>query len=235
MISFNDVCIRFNDTVVFDNFCEEFEENKISCIMGPSGCGKTTLLNVLCGILTEDSGSVSKPKRVSYVFQEDSLIPQKTARKNLEIVLKSVYDNKRELRRVIDRFMMMVGLDGSADLYPSEMSGGMRQRLSLIRAFAYPSDIFLMDEPFKTLDIALKDSIIKSFLSLYEESKRTVLFVTHDIDEALLTGDHIYVYSNKPITLLRKFTVFEEKGSRKLYSDSLTKIKKEIYEVTETW
>ena len=111
----------------------------------------------------------------------------------------------------------------------------MRQRLALIRAFAYPSDILLMDEPFKALDITLKDIIIKSFLNLYGEDNRTVLFVTHDIDEALMTGDFIHVYSNKPLNLQRKFVVEESKNKRKLYSDSLTKTKKEIYKETEKW
>ena len=235
MITFSNVNLRFKDLVVMENFCEEFEENKINCILGPSGCGKTTLLNLLSGILEEDSGQITKPKSVSYVFQEESLVPQKTARKNLELVLKSVYEDKAELREIIDKFLKISDLEKAADLYPHEMSGGMRQRLALIRAFAYPSEILLMDEPFKALDITLRDSLIKSFINLYEKDKRTVLFVTHDIDEALMTGDFIYIYSNKPLNLQRKFAVEESKYRRKLYSDSITKIKNEIYKETEKW
>ena len=235
MISFRDVNIRFQDTVVFDSFNEEFEKNKITCILGPSGCGKTTLLNLLSGTLKENSGEITKPQTVSYVFQEELLIPQKTARKNLELVLKSVYRDKAALKTVIDTFLKLAELENAGDLYPHEMSGGMRQRLALIRAFAYPSDILLMDEPFKALDIMLKDNIIKAFLHLYKEDKRTVLFVTHDIDEALMTGDCICVYSNKPMRLQRKFTVDEDKNSRKLYGDTLTEIKNEIYKETEKW
>ena len=92
-----------------------------------------------------------------------------------------------------------------------------------------------MDEPFKALDIMLKDNIIKAFLSLYKEDKRTVLFVTHDIDEALMTGDYICVYSDKPMRLQKRFIVDEEKSGRKLYGDNLTEIKKEIYRETEKW
>jgi len=235
MIAFNNVTIRFNDIVVMDNFNGEFEENKINCILGPSGCGKTTLLNLIGGILQENSGQITKPDKVSYVFQDESLIPQKTVRKNLEIVLKSVYKDKTELRTVIDKFLRISDLTKAADLYPHEMSGGMRQRLALIRAFAYPSDVLLMDEPFKALDITLKSSLISSFLNLYDENKRTVLFVTHDIDEALMTGDFIYVYSNKPLKLQRKLAVDDKKNERKLYADSLTKVKNEIYKETEKW
>ena len=235
MIRFTNVNMRFNDVIVMEGFCEEYEENKVNCILGPSGCGKTTLLNLISGILVENSGLITKPDRISFVFQEESLIPQQTARRNLELVLKSVYQDKAELRGAIDRFLGISDLEKAADLYPHEMSGGMRQRLALIRAFAYPSDILLMDEPFKALDIALKDSIIQSFLRLFEEHKRTVLFVTHNIDEALMTGDYIYVYSDKPLSLQRKFAIEEPKSGRKLYNDSLSKIKNEIYKETEVW
>lgn len=235
MIKFDKVNLKFGDVVVLDNFSESFEKNKINCILGPSGCGKTTLLNLLSGLLQEQSGTITKPQRVSYVFQEETLISQKTARQNLQAILKSVYKKKAELDAVIDRFFKLVNLNESADLYPHEMSGGMRQRLALIRAFAYPSDILLMDEPFKALDISLRDSIIKEFLSLYEENKRTVLFVTHDIDEALVTGDYIFVYSNKPLTLQNRFEIKGEKAGRKLYDDDITKIKNEIYKETEIW
>jgi len=235
MITFKNVDLRFNDLAVLDGFNQEFDEKKVNCIIGPSGCGKTTLLNLLSGIISENSGQITKPEKISYVFQEESLIPQKTARKNLELVLKSVYKDKAELRRIIDKFLMMSGLEKAAELYPHEMSGGMRQRLSLIRAFAYPSDVLLMDEPFKALDITLKDNLIKSFLELYEENKRTVIFVTHDIDEALLTGDAIYVYGNKPMSLQKKFPIGGEKRRRKIYDENINKIKNEIYKETEKW
>jgi len=235
MITFSNVNMRFKDLVVFDNFCGSFEENKINCILGPSGCGKTTMLNLLSGILKEDSGQITKPHNVSYVFQDETLVPQKTVRKNLELVLKSVYKDKTELRKVIDRFLKLSDLDEAADLYPHEMSGGMRQRLALIRAFAYPSDILLMDEPFKSLDITLRDSLIKSFISLYEKDKRTVLFVTHDIDGALMTGDFVYIYSDKPMSLQNRIVVTGEKKNRKIYDENIVRIKNVIYRETEKW
>lgn len=235
MITLNNVDLKFGDFVVFDGFTESFQENKINCIIGPSGCGKTSLLNLVSGILQEDNGEVTKPERVSYVFQEDTLVPQKTVRKNLELVLKTVYTDKTELKEVINRFLLISGLENAADLYPHQMSGGMRQRLALIRAFAYPSDVLLMDEPFKALDITLKGSIIASFLELYRENRRTVLFVTHDIDEALLTGDHIYIYSNKPMRQIKSQQIPGEKGKRKIYDEDITSLKNEIHKMTESW
>ena len=235
MIAFENVDKRFNDVIIMENFNEVYHEHKINCILGPSGCGKTTLLNLLSGIEKANAGYIAVPKMVSYVFQNDSLIAQKTARGNLELVLKSVYRDKKEIKSVIDRFLRMVNMDDAADLYPHEMSGGMRQRLALIRAFAYPSDVLLMDEPFKTLDITLKSSIIDSFLQLYEEDRRTAVFVTHDIDEALLTGDFIYVYSNKPLSLLNKFALNDDRSKRSLYDDGIIKIKEAIYNETKQW
>jgi len=210
MITFSNVNVRFGDTVVLENFNETFEENKINCIMGPSGCGKTTMLNLLGGILCADGGQITKPRNVSAVFQEDALVPQKTARKNLELVLKGVYKDKTELRNVIDEYLTLSGLDEAAGLYPHEMSGGMRRRLALIRAFAYPSGVLLIDEPFKTLDRSLRDGLLQSFLDLYEKDRRTVLFVTHDMDEAMTTGDFIYLYSDKPMRLMNKIIVRKE-------------------------
>jgi len=235
MITLKNVNLRFGDFVVLENFSESYSENEINCIVGPSGCGKTSLLNLVSGILAEDSGEVTKPDRVSYVFQEDSLIPQKTARKNLELVLNTTYTDKLELKSVIDRFFAISGLENAADLYPHQMSGGMRQRLALIRAFAYPSDVLLMDEPFKALDITLKSSIISSFLDLYKQHKRTVLFVTHDVDEALLTGDRIYIYSSKPMKLIKTLKILGEKGNRKIYDEDISTLKNEIHKLTEIW
>ena len=235
MIKFHNVNMSFQSTTVFDNFNAEFDNNKINCILGPSGCGKTTLLNLLSGTLLENSGQITKPQSVSYVFQDELLIPQKTARKNLELILKSVYGDKQQLKTVIDKFLKLSSLEQAGDLYPHEMSGGMRQRLTLIRAFAYPSDVLLMDEPFKALDITLKSNIIKAFLSLYKEDKRTVIFVTHDIDEALMTGDSIYVYSDKPMHLQKKIIIDTDKDSRKLYDANIAEIKNAIYMETEKW
>ena len=224
MIILDNINLKFNETIVLENFSEQFAQGKINCILGPSGCGKTSLLNLL---------STQFP-RVSYVFQEDALIPQKTARQNLEIVLKSVY-SKVDLNTTISKFLNLVELETAANLYPHEMSGGMRQRLALARAFAYPSDILLMDEPFKALDISLKNNIIKSFLNLYKQDEKTTIFVTHDIDEALLTGDFIHVYSHKPLTLQKKFSLQSDKLSRKIYDDEISQVKNDIYKETEKW
>ena len=225
MIELTNVSLNYGETVVFDDFSIEFEENKINCVLGPSGCGKTTLLNLIA----------KKYGKVSYVFQEDRLIPQKTVRKNLEFVLQEIYKDKEELHGTVNNFLALAGLSETADMYPHHLSGGMKQRLSIIRAFSYPSEILLLDEPFKALDVTSRASLIKSFLDIHNTDSRTVVFVTHDIDEALLIGDEIFVFSNKPMTLSKKFTLESEKSDRKLYSDEIAAIKNEFYAETEKW
>ena len=195
---FKDFCVSYGETAIFDNFNCEFLDKGINCIMGPSGAGKTTLLNCLAG-LTEYKGEISQHSGVSYVFQESRLIPELTVCKNLEFALRGVYPNKVTLKQKIDDLLTSVGLLGQGGKYPHSLSGGMAQRVALIRAFGYPSEILLMDEPFGGLDVRTKDGVIEVFLKLWKDDKRTVFFVTHDLEEAKQLAGRIYVLSDKPI------------------------------------
>ncbi|MGN1042296.1 MAG: ABC transporter ATP-binding protein [Christensenellales bacterium] len=200
----------FGDNKIFSNFDIEFSEGKITAVLGPSGCGKTTLLNIISG-LTDFSGkreinpikknetevvkSISdcdKSERISYMFQSLRLIPNLTVYGNLEYVLKDIR-NKNERRETIFDILKKVELFDKKDAYPSELSGGMAQRAALARAFVYAAPLLLMDEPFKGLDVSLKKRVIDVFVKLYSDDGRTVVFVTHDIDEALLLADRIIV------------------------------------------
>ena len=183
---------KYDENIVFSDFSLEIAENSIIAILGASGCGKTTLLNIIGG-LTDYSGTIKKePGNISYLFQTQRLIPNLTVEKNIDYVLRS-YLNKEERKKVIDDYLEKVGLTEYKRYYPAQLSGGMAQRVSIARAFAFDSTLLLMDEPFKGLDIALKKKIIEIFISLYEQSKRTTVFVTHDIDDALLLADRIVV------------------------------------------
>jgi len=183
---------------VFNDFDLEIEENSITCILGPSGIGKTTLLNIICGLTIPDNGDISdfKEKTFSYIFQEPRLLKWKTVYENIFFVLKDIFPNKKS-KIITDKVIDIVGLKSFKDYYPDKISGGMAQRVSIARAFAYPSEILLMDEPFKSLDIRLKKKLIDSFFYLWEIDKRTVIFVTHDIDEAAYLGDEIFILDEK--------------------------------------
>ena len=181
----------YGDNKVLINLNLNFEKNKITVVTGPSGCGKTTLLNIISGIDKPDSGEVIlKDHSISFIFQEDRLIPDLTVYKNIEFVLKSTL-TVLESKPIIEKYLDLVKLTEAKDKYPEQLSGGMKRRVAVARAFAYRSDLLIMDEPFKGLDEKLKKEIIDEFLRIYNLDKRTVILVTHDMDEAVFLGDAI--------------------------------------------
>jgi len=185
----------YGDLKVLDNISIDFPENKITCILGPSGCGKTTLLNIMAGLLDMDSGEIIGFENgdISFVFQEDRLIPWKNVEENLAFVLRDKV-NKKEIAEIVDNYLKLVGLEEYKYYYPKDLSGGMKQRINILRAFIYPSKILIMDEPFKSLDMDNKQIL----MDLVKVGNRTCIMVTHDMEEALTLGDRIVILTGKP-------------------------------------
>lgn len=182
----------YDNHVVYDNLNMSFFKNKITVLLGPSGCGKTTLLNIIGGIEKKYGGEVIlKDRSISYIFQEDRLIPNLTVFENIAFVLKSVM-SKEEVTKITNKYLNLVKLWDYKDMIPRKLSGGMKRRVAIARAFAYKSSLLLMDEPFKGLDMKLRNEIIEEFIRIHNEDKRTVILVTHDIKEAEALGDEIY-------------------------------------------
>lgn len=198
----DDLNKKYGDISLFRDFSISFTEGIITCILGPSGCGKTTLLNIIGGITMPDSGILTgfDGKLLSYIFQDPRLLPWKTVKENIEFVMDRDMD-PAEREKESDRLIRLVGLEGFGTYYPSRLSGGMRQRVSIARAFACHSDIILMDEPLKGLDIALKHNLIRSFSRIWKTDRRTVIFVSHDVDESLMLGEEIMVFSKAPVQI----------------------------------
>lgn len=210
MIEFYNVSKSYKNVDILKDFNITFDSNKISCLFGPSGIGKTTIANIISGLTEIDSGKILgiENKRISYVFQESRLLEWYTVYENIEYVLKEIYP-KDERQKIVKYYIDMVGLSNYKNYKPKQLSGGMAQRVSIARAFAYPSDILIMDEPFKGLDLKLKTELIESFINLWEKSKRTVLFITHDIEEALKIPHIIYMIKNQPASIFK--CIYKEK------------------------
>lgn len=201
---------KYDGVEIYKDFDLTLNEGIITCIMGPSGCGKTTLLNMIGGLIKPDSGLMEgfEGKRFSYVFQETRLLPWKTVEGNLDFVLDHSLP-KEERKALTDNLLKMVKMEAFANYYPSQLSGGMAQRVSIARAFAVPSDIILMDEPFSGIDINLKQTMLQHFLEIWKNDRRTILYVTHDVDEALLLSNEIVVFSKAPVKIVLQTHVDE--------------------------
>lgn len=171
---------RFGQQVIFDRYNVDIPSGKVTMIIGSSGCGKTTLLRIIAGLDTRYQGEVvGVPERVSYMFQEDRLLPWFTVRQNIEFVLKDVMSTA-QMSRAVKSAVEAVSLSGHEDKYPAKLSGGMKRRVAMARAFAYPSDLLLMDEPFKGLDTKLKQEMMSLFERLYVDQNKTAILVSHD-------------------------------------------------------
>jgi NitT/TauT family transport system ATP-binding protein len=227
-ITLKNITKNYGDIKVFDNFNAEFESGKITCVLGESGSGKTTLLNIIGGICSY-GGQVRGSGDISYIFQNERLLSNLTVQQNLEYVLKGAEKDIAKMRQKIADILNDVELFGKKDAYPDELSGGMRQRLSMARAFVYPSDTLLMDEPFKSLDYSLKNRITEKFLSLWEKYRQSVVFVTHDIDEALIIADTIYIIKGAPAQIVYKQKIDFPAGKRDITRSYFTDIRNAIY------
>lgn len=187
MIEIRDLIKKFNDHYVFNNLNLDIESDKITVILGKSGCGKTTLLRLISNLEKYDSGSINTNiLKFSYVFQEPRLFPWLTVFENIQAITNLPSDE-------IYRMIRMVDLEKFSNSYPDELSGGMKSRVSLARAFAYKPNFLLMDEPFSSLDDFTRVKMQEELLKLYNKENVGILFVTHNIDEALTIADKIIV------------------------------------------
>ncbi len=226
---------HFAELEVLKNLTMREEENRIICILGPSGAGKTTLLNIISGVIPADEGEISGfvGKNISYLFQEHRLLPWKTVEDNIDFVLKDKL-SREERRLAVARYLEMVELIKFRSYYPDKLSGGMKQRVAIARAFAYPADILLMDEPFKGLDLQLKTTLIEAFIKLWTVDRRSVFFVTHDIQEALLIGEEIYVLTDRPAMVKGKVSNHIPHLERTKENTALHNIERELYQLLTT-
>jgi len=201
-----DCSVRFGPVEVFHNLSLEIARGEFLAVVGPSGCGKTTLLNLLSGFLKPTSGRVVCSGRLRTVYQHDSLFPWQTAAQNISMGLHGL-GGEAERSRQLEDMLRLINLEEFAGHYPHELSGGMRQRVELARALAGSTDILLLDEPFSSLDYLTRLRLRRELARMLEELPRTVVLVTHDIEEAAQLADRILVLSDRPARICREFRV----------------------------
>ena len=230
-----DLNISYEDKVIFDSFNIEFEEKKVNVILGPSGIGKTTLLNSIAGILPYSGEIIGSEGGVSYIFQKDRLIPSISIYKNLDLIINAIFKDKKERAKKIDEMLELLEISDCKNKYPTQLSGGQLQRVAIARAFLYPSDVLLLDEPFKALDSSLKYRLIRELLKINSINPKTMIFVTHAIDECLLTADNIFVLDNSPASIIYSETMSSNQLDRKLSDEDLDSIRKKLLNINENY
>ncbi len=231
MIQFDNVTIRFGERHVADDFNLTLNDAEFTCIIGPSGCGKTTLLNAIADLQVVTSGTINEPNaRIGYIFQDHNIFPWKTTRQNIMfglVSLKEDYDSKNTQVEVVAE---KLGLTAYLDDYPRSLSGGLKQRVGIARALVCSPEVILMDEPFTALDALTATKTRELLKKICKEQQVTTIFVTHDIDEALMLADRIIVVSNSPMVVVMDEKLNQTTGA----SESVTlKLKKRIYESLE--
>ncbi|MEO6803477.1 MAG: ABC transporter ATP-binding protein [Granulicella sp.] len=200
-------------TCVLEDISLEVGEGEFLCVLGPSGCGKSTLLNIMAGFLSPTCGEVRAggevihgpdPRRI-FVFQERGIFPWLTVEGNISFGLSRL--PRKELQERVAHYVQMVGLEGFEKSYPSDLSGGMKQRLEVARALAVNPDMLLLDEPFGALDSITRLTMRRELLRIWEAERKTIIFVTHDIDEAVQLADRVVVMSARPATIQQIVTI----------------------------
>jgi len=205
----------FDGIQILNDISIELHEGEIVSLLGVSGGGKTTLFNIIAGLSEFDSGDVlldgesvaGKPGNISYMLQKDLLLPHYTVLDNvaLPLIIKGV--DKKTAREKASVYFAEFGLEGTESKYPSQISGGMKQRAALLRTYMFSEKVALLDEPFSALDMMTKAKIHEWYLDVMEKIKLSTLFVTHDIDEAILLSDRIYLLTGKPGTITKEIVI----------------------------
>lgn len=203
---------KFGDLLVLDDISFDVRQGEFLCIVGPTGCGKTTFLNSLTGLYDITSGSIRingepvnlKKHNVAYIFQEYSTMPWLTVEQNVRFGLSIKHAPADVIARQTEKYMDLVGLSPFRDYYPNQLSASMLQRVVIARAFATEPELLLMDEPYGQLDTELRYKLENELLNLWKQSGTTVIFITHNIEEAVYLGQRILVLSNKPTTIKKE-------------------------------
>jgi ABC-type nitrate/sulfonate/bicarbonate transport system ATPase subunit len=239
---FESLTKRFGSLLVLDDINLEVYENNFLCIVGPTGCGKTTLANLLCGLASPTLGKVTidgaevdpKKHHISFVFQESACFPWRTVLDNVKLGLEIKRVPEKEINARAREVIELLGLKGFENAYPNQISGGMRQRVDIARAFCCDCDLLVMDEPFCQNDEKTRFHLLSQLTELWEKKKRTVIFVTHNLEEAVFLAERIAVFTQKPTRLRAEIDVNLPRP-RDFSSPEFVAIREQVTELVKWW
>ena len=233
---------KFGDLLVLDNMNFEVEAGELLCVVGPTGCGKTTFLNSLTNLYQITSGQILiddepvdlKKHNVSYIFQENSTMAWLTVEENIRFGLDIKKVAEKEKKERVEEFMEIVGLTPYRKFFPRQLSASMLQRVSIARAFATKPNLLLMDEPYAQLDIELRYKLEDELIKLWEATGTTVMFITHNIEEAVYLGRKILILTNKPTTV-KTFLDNPLPRPRDIASEEFVKLRNQVTDLIKWW
>lgn len=234
------VTVSYEGSKIIEDISIELNKGEIVSILGVSGVGKTTLFNVISGLVKPDFGTVELDSKditgttgnVSYMLQKDLLLPYKTIIDNVSLPLVIRGEKKSKAREISSKYFEEFGLEGTQNKYPNQLSGGMRQRAALLRTYQFSNQVALLDEPFSALDSITKSNMHQWYLNVMEQIKLSTFLITHDIDEAILLSDRIYIMAGRPGKITEEIIIKDSKPRNKdfIVSESFMKYKKHILE-----
>jgi len=224
--------------VAIEHLSLDIEDKEFVCILGSSGCGKTTLLRLIAGLDQDREGRIildgeemfGPSPKIGFVFQEYSLFPWRTVIDNIAFGLEMNGIGREERYRIAERYLVLVGLEQFKNSYPSELSGGMRQRVAVARALALEPVLLLMDEPFGALDAQTRNLLQKELLEIWQKTKKTIVFITHSVDEAVFMADRVVVLTPRPGRVCQIFNV-ELKRPRDRTSVEFAQVRRQVLDL----
>ncbi|MFG6330918.1 MAG: ABC transporter ATP-binding protein [Lachnospiraceae bacterium] len=233
---------RFGDLLVLDDISFDVKKGQFLCVVGPTGCGKTTFLNCITRLYEPTSGEILvdgepvdlRKHNVSYIFQEYSTMPWLTVEENVAFGLRIKKKPEEEVKKSVDEVIEMVGLQNFRKYYPNQLSASMLQRVVIARAFATKPDILLMDEPYGQLDIELRFKLEDELIGLWEKLGTTIIFITHNIEEAVYISEDILILTNKPTTI-KQMMVNPLPRPRTVTEKRFIEVREQVTELIKWW